>query len=275
MRFQLTEPNNDLTLAFPFDLNLSHPMPFQLRPKRRRRFPPNPQGRSPLFATLPSEIRLQIFSLALQCSPIPLAAEGPRDHLVLTLQTPGIGGPQVAAVRAARLLSLLLTCSIIHAEALPLLYGINTVSTGDPVVIRLLAAGVGAPFLKRLDFSWTLAKPPIPVQHPKGLMGWLKSSGREDRKWVDLWEAMKRFHHLRWLCVELNVLHGWTEGWQEREAEILMPLQDLLNEEGAHGELVLTWVRDLGQGNSAEEILKQWEVLRRVPGSLPGGTASS
>lgn len=172
-------------------------MPFQRCPTRRRQIPPNPQAQSPLFATLPSKVRLQIFSLALHYSPIPLAAEGPRDELVLTLQSPGIGGPLVAAVRAARLLSLLLTCCRTHAEALPLLYGINTFSTGDPAVIRLLAAGVGAPLLRRLDFSWTMSKPPTRVQLPKGWKGWLKSSGREDRKWIAVWEAMKKFNHLR------------------------------------------------------------------------------
>lgn len=234
-----------------------------LRLKRRDKAPPNPQEQSPLFATLPTEIRLKIFTLTLKCSPIPLAQEGPRNELILTLQSPGIGGPQVTAVRNSRLLRLLLSCARAYAEALPLLYGINTFSIGDPVALQLLANRASGPLVRHLDFSWTLSKPPIPVPHSKGLKGMFRSNPPIYQNWANFQVAMRKFGDLKWLRLEFSVPLGWTDGWQEREAEILMPLKDLLKE-GAYGELTLTWLRGKGQTVAAEELLKGWVIKRRV-----------
>ncbi|KAI4862725.1 hypothetical protein F4820DRAFT_14855 [Hypoxylon rubiginosum] len=250
------------------------------RRHRRRAHLPNSQAQSLLFSALPVELRLHIFGLVVvHGSPIPLAAEGPRNGLTLTLQTPGIGGPQVKALRATRLLSLPLTCARAHAEALPLLYGGNTFSVGDPAVVRLLAAGVGALLLRRFDISWTLSNPPSPPptarsQQPK--KSWTASlwrnwghrggkSSKEWREWTETWEALARLERLQWLRVELSVSPFWTSGWQEREAEILQPLKNVLRE-GAHGELNITWERDVQRLVAAEEMLNGWVVDRQVKG---------
>ncbi|KIM94193.1 hypothetical protein OIDMADRAFT_35233 [Oidiodendron maius Zn] len=97
-------------------------MPIFLRPKRRA---PHPQSQSRLFS-LPAELRIKIFTLALTSPPIPLAVVGPRNDFHLVLATPGSGGPDVNVIQAQRLLSLLQTCVRAHAEALQLLYSINT-----------------------------------------------------------------------------------------------------------------------------------------------------
>lgn len=219
---------------------------------------PHLQSQSNLFS-LPSELRINIFTLALTTPRIYLTIKDPRNKLYLVLVTPGTGGPDVNIIRAQRLLSLLLTCRRAHTEALPLLYGINTFLVGDDVDLRLLARSVGGPFVRRLDFSWTLHQAPI-RQPRKRWTSWLHSDGLEER-WPKAWEEIKHMK-LCWLRVELCVPGGWRGQWIEREAEILHPLIDIL-QEGAWGGLTLTWDRDARANIGAEEMLPKWAVNRR------------
>ncbi|RDL33022.1 uncharacterized protein BP5553_08461 [Venustampulla echinocandica] len=219
---------------------------------------PHLQSKSRLFS-LPAELRVNIFTLALTTPRIYLTVKNLRNELCLALVTPGTGGLDVYVIRAQRLLSLLLTCRRAHAEALPILYGINTFLVGNDTDLRLLARGMGGPFVRQLEFSWTLYEAPI-RQLRKRWTSWLRSDRLEER-WLKAWEEIKHME-LCWLQVELCVPGGWRDKWIEREAEILHPLVDILRE-GASGGLTLTWERDANANIGAEELLPKWDVNRR------------
>ncbi|KAI1134030.1 hypothetical protein F5Y05DRAFT_251103 [Hypoxylon sp. FL0543] len=238
------------------------------RPQQQPPIPRHPQSQSPLFDRLPFELRLKIFRLALDCSPIPLRTQGlPRS---IGLQQPAVGGPQVTAVREARLLSLLMTCSRAYAEALPVLYSVNTFSVGSRDTVTLLAAASYASWIRRLEFHWQTGKPPINVQRPD--QGWMKRRlnrrfiRREEyrrREWLKTWEDMRKLEGLRWLHVELYALGSWPNRWREHEMESLMPLRGLLKDE-AYGKLTVNWDRPAARGTAAEDILKEWVIKRCV-----------
>ncbi|KAK8127261.1 hypothetical protein PG984_008369 [Apiospora sp. TS-2023a] len=123
---------------------------------------PHPQSQSPLFAKLPPELREAIFRLVLVASPpiLGLRAYDSREGPVkLELVSHGYWGPPITSFRAVRVLSLLRSCRRARDEGLPLLYGANTFDVGDERAVRLLAESVGAPWLQRLDFGWSLANP--------------------------------------------------------------------------------------------------------------------
>ena len=230
-------------------------MSIYLRLKRRA---PHLQSQSRLFS-LPAELRIKIFTLALTAPPIPLAVIGPRNDFQLVLATPGSGGPDVYVIQAQRLLSLLQTCVRAHAEVLPLLYSINTFDVGDSRSIRLLARGVGAPFVRRLDFYWRLEKPP---EKPRTRWtSWLRTDRLED-EWPKVWVDIKHLEALCWLEVRLAVTWPWTDYWMEREVELLYLLADILRE-GVWGGLTVTWERDAKSNIGAEELLPKWVVQRR------------
>jgi hypothetical protein len=227
----------------------------------RRKWPraPHPQSQSRLFC-LPVELRTNIFTRAVTAPTIPLRRIGAPYEFSLLLQTVGCGGRVVYVIRAQRLLSLLQTCAHGHAEALPLLYSVNTFQTGDPVAVRLLAQSVGASFVRRLDFHWTMSKAP---EKPRTrLIRWLRSE-RLEEGWPKVWEAIKHLDALRWLQVQINVPILWTRQWREMEGVLLQPLSNILRE-GAQGRLILTWDRDAKSSIAAEELLSQWAVERQL-----------
>lgn len=238
------------------------------RPQQQPPIPRHPQSQSPLFGKLPFELRLKIFRLSLDCSPIPVHTQGlPR---FIGLQQPAVGGPQVTAVREARLLSLLMTCSRAYSEALPVLYSINTFSVGSRDTVSLLAAASYASWIRRLEFDSRPGHPPIIAQRPN--QGWIERRlnrrfiRREEyrrREWLKTWEDMRKLEGLRWLHVKLYSVGSWSNGWREHEVEALMPLRGLLKD-GAYGKLTLNWDRPAAQGTAAEDILKEWVIERRV-----------
>ncbi|KAI0116141.1 hypothetical protein F4776DRAFT_636853 [Hypoxylon sp. NC0597] len=238
------------------------------RPQQQPPIPQHPQSQSPLFGKLPLELRLKIFRFALDCSPIPVHTQGlPR---FIGLQQPAVGGPQVTAVREARLLSLLMTCSRAYAEALPVLYSANTFSVGSRDTVTLLAASSYASWIRRLEFHSRPGKPPIDVQRPD--QGWIKRRlnrrfiQREEycrREWLKTWEDMRKLEGLRWLHVELYPIGSWSNKWREHEMEALMPLRGLLKDE-AYGKLTVNWDRPAVEGTAAEDILKDWVIERWV-----------
>ncbi|KAI8630265.1 hypothetical protein F5Y19DRAFT_429496, partial [Xylariaceae sp. FL1651] len=130
--------------------------------KKRRPIERNAQAQSLLISMLPPELRLQIFGLVLSCSPIFLVAQASRDEQRLEISEGIVGATPPAAIHASRLLSLLLSCRRAHDEALPLLYGLNTFYVGTPDAIRMLAYGVGAPFIRRLEVYFSsIAQMPL------------------------------------------------------------------------------------------------------------------
>ncbi|KAI0883961.1 uncharacterized protein GGS22DRAFT_195097 [Annulohypoxylon maeteangense] len=238
------------------------------RPQQQPPGPRHPQSQSPLFCKLPLELRLKIFRLALDCSPIPVHTQGlPR---FVGLQQPAVGGPQVIVVREARLLSLLITCSRAYAEALPILYSVNTFSVGSRDTVSLLAAASYASWIRRLEFHLRLGKPPINMQ--RSGQGWIKRrlnrrfTQREEschREWLKVWEDMRKLEGLRWLHVKIYAVGSWPNRWRDHEMEALMPLRGLLKDE-AHGKLTVNWDRPVALGTAAEDMLKEWVIERSV-----------
>ncbi|KAI0836244.1 hypothetical protein F5Y06DRAFT_274596 [Hypoxylon sp. FL0890] len=236
------------------------------RPQQQPPIPRHPQSQSPLFGKLPVELRLEVFRLALDCSPIPVHTKGlPR---FVGLQNLGVGGPQVTAVCEARLLSLLMTCSRAYAEALPVLYSVNTFSMGSSDTVSLLAAASYASWIRRLEFVSLSGMPPISVQRPDE--GWIERrlnrrffQGEEFCRaaWLKTWEDMRKLEGLRWLHVKVRALGSWAEAWRKHEMEVLMPLRGLLKDE-AYGKLTVNWDRPAAQGTAAEDILKEWVIER-------------
>ncbi|OTA67250.1 hypothetical protein K449DRAFT_430452 [Hypoxylon sp. EC38] len=236
----------------------------QPRAQQRPPAPRHPQRQSPLFGKLPPELRLEIFRLALDCSPIPVHTSGlPR---FVGLQTFGQGGPHVDEVREARLLSLLLTCSRAYAEGMPVLYSINTFSMGSRDTVRLLAATSYASWIRRLNFHLWRPKPPLNMERPDD--GWIKlglnrrfyhNEERNYNDWLKVWQDMRKLEGLQWLHVELFVASNM---WRKYEVEILMPLRGLLRD-GAYGKLTVNWDRP-AQGTAAEDILREWVIERQV-----------
>ncbi|KAI1394926.1 hypothetical protein F4819DRAFT_227745 [Hypoxylon fuscum] len=238
------------------------------RPQQQPPIPRHPQSQSPLFGKLPLELRLEIFRLTLDCSPIPVETKGlPR---FIGLQRPVVGGPQVTAVSEARLLSLLMTCSRAYAEALPVLYSVNTFSVGSRGTVSLLAATSYASWIRRLELHSQLGNPPTNVQRPD--KGWIKRwlnrrfTQREEyclREWLQFWEDMRKLEGLRWLHVKLYAVGSWPNRWRDHEMEALMPLRGLLKDE-AYGKLTVNWDRPAAQGTAAEDMLKEWVIERWV-----------
>lgn len=77
----------------------------------------------------------------------------------------------------------LLVCARAHAEALPLLYGINTFSVGESGTVRLRAATEGEPWIKRSSFRYgRVTSPPVPINTPPRWVGWFTS--RKPRQFV-------------------------------------------------------------------------------------------
>ena len=248
------------------------------RPKRPAPTP-HPQSQSPLFATLPPELRAAIFRLVLAASPPDLTLRACDAPLKLALATPGVGGPQIPAFRAARVLGLLRSCRRARDEGLPLLYGANTFRVGTGDAVRLLAAGAGAPWLQRLDFGWSLADPKSILnfrRRPETTAARAVRSWRRRRRgfdyededyvvdgrggeWGSAWAALRQFPNLRWLKVVLSVPVSWQDRWREREEQLLEPLVGLLPE-GARGELTISWERVSARG--AEDMLPEWEIKR-------------
>ncbi|KAI0898872.1 hypothetical protein F4806DRAFT_455867 [Annulohypoxylon nitens] len=240
-------------------------------PPRAQQRPPVPrhaQSQSLLFDKLPLELRLKIFRLALYCSPIPAFVRGlPR---YVGLPHPAAGWPEVTVILEARLLSLLLTCSRAYAEALPILYSINTFSPCSSDTVILLANTSYASWIQRLEFSPWIRSPPIIEKRPKE--GWImRKINRKfileekirHREWLKVWEYMRKFEGLRWLHVNMNGDSTWSRSWREHEMEILMPLRGLLKDE-VHGKLTMDWGKPAAQGTAAEDILKEWVVERQV-----------
>ncbi|KAI1348954.1 hypothetical protein F5Y01DRAFT_290844 [Xylaria sp. FL0043] len=238
-----------------------------LPPSREyRRIGLDTQARSPLFSTLPTELRLQVYDLVLNCSRIDIGYFEGRDgpHIKLLGYIVGVTPPE--AIRASRLLSLLLSCARAHAEALPLLYSLNTFCVADTDALRVLAYGVGAPFLRRLEFYLSSAyHPPLrrPWKSPRW-DSWLGKKYRRERKWARYWEPVKRFQSLQYLFIEFDggdwLRRDW---WREGEAIVVKPLENLLGE-GVSGKLCLYWERPEGHEMAAEEILDRWVVERIV-----------
>ncbi|KAI1761480.1 hypothetical protein GGR53DRAFT_27247 [Hypoxylon sp. FL1150] len=252
-----------------------------LRPKQRRKTPigpyvqprspprhptsPHLQSQSPLFGALPYELRLEIYTLVLECSPISIMPDGLPRLIKLRFL-----GPNIEVVRQARLLSLSLTCWRGYIEALPVLYSINTFSIHLSESVRLLASGVGPgpQLIRRLEFFWKIAKPPVLIKEPSNnLLPWLISRQffRMDKswcqEWTTTWEAMGKLEGLQWLHVELDVSRYWMHRWQEYEKEIVMPLSYVLKD-GAKGRLKIPWDRTEAEGKAAEDILKGWLIER-------------
>ncbi|XDG06064.1 hypothetical protein ABKA04_005679 [Annulohypoxylon sp. FPYF3050] len=240
-------------------------------PPRAQQRPPIPrhaQSQSLLFDKLPLELRLKIFRLALYCSPIPVFVKGlPRYVGLLHLAA---GGSQVTVVLEARLLSLLLTCSRAYAEALPVLYSINTFSPCSPDTVTLLANTSYASWIQRLEFHQRVSSPPIIEKRPKE--GWIMRRinrkfilGEEIRRreWLKVWEDVQKFEGLQWLHVNLDAMGTWPSSWRKHEMEVLMPLRGLLKEE-VYGKLTMDWEKPGAQGTAAEDILKEWVIERRV-----------
>ncbi|KAK8029296.1 hypothetical protein PG991_006352 [Apiospora marii] len=241
---------------------------------------PHSQSQSPLFAKLPPELREAIFRLVVVASPPKLTLRACDSPLKLDLVTHGVGGPQILTFRAARVLSLLRSCRRAHDEGLPLLYGANTFCVGQRDAVRLLAASVGAQWLRRLDFGWSLADPRDVLmfrRRPETTMvragrswWWRRRHGfdYDDRDfvadgmsgaWGPAWAALRQLPSLRWLKVVLSVPVVWQERWREREEQLLEPLVGLLPE-GAWGQLTLSWERVSDRG--AEDMLPEWEIRR-------------
>ncbi|KAI1308312.1 hypothetical protein F5Y03DRAFT_350655 [Xylaria venustula] len=106
-------------------------------PKRSRRVQPNPQqSQSPLFSALPTELRLQIFALVLECFPITLTVVqyGDRPHMRIWERI--VGSTTRYTIFASRLLSLLLSCARAYNEALLLLYSLNVFYVRDHEIIQ-------------------------------------------------------------------------------------------------------------------------------------------
>ncbi|KAI1088258.1 hypothetical protein F5B19DRAFT_472067 [Rostrohypoxylon terebratum] len=245
-------------------------------PPRAQQRPPTPrnlQNQSPLFGKLPLDLRLKIFRLALYCSPIHVFVQGlPR---YIGLPHPAAGGPQVGsevtAVLEARLLSLLLTCSRAYAEALPVLYSVNTFSPCSPDTVALLANTSYMSWIRRLEYRPYITSPPIVEKLPRHHLidRWLsrKYTRRQETcrcQWLKVWEDMRKLEGLQWLYIELYVDASYlSKAWREHEMEVLMPLRGLLND-GAYGKLAVTWNRPEAQGSAAEDILEDWVIERRV-----------
>ncbi|KAI1455910.1 hypothetical protein F4805DRAFT_476508 [Annulohypoxylon moriforme] len=238
-------------------------------PRRAQQRPPTPrhsQSQSLLFDKLPLDLRFKIFRLALDCSPIPVDVRGlPR---FIGLQWPGPERSHVDVVREARLLSLLVTCSRAYAEALPVLYSVNTFSARSRDTVTLLAATSYALWLRRLEFHLVQGHPPNKVQHPREgfIMRRLnrKFVLRDEyrrRGWLKIWENMRKLEGLRWLHVDLHAFSTWTRSWREHEMEVLTPLRGLLRNE-THGKLTVNWERPVAEGTAAEDILKEWVIER-------------
>ncbi|KAI1272459.1 hypothetical protein F5Y07DRAFT_302370 [Xylaria sp. FL0933] len=232
-----------------------------------RRIEFDTQARSPLFSSLPTELRLQVYDLVLNCSRIHLGFFEGRDgpHIELGGNIVGVTPPE--AILASRLLSLLLSCARAHAEALPLLYSLNTFCVVDTDVFRVLAYGVGAPFLTRLEvYLCRSYRPPLlpPWKSPTRWDSWLGKKHRRERKWARYWEPIKRFQSLQYLYIELDPTDSLRrEWWRGGEAIIVKPLENLLRE-GISGKLCLYWERPGGHEMAAEEILDRWVVERVV-----------
>lgn len=243
----------------------------------------HPQSQSPLFAELPPELREAIFRLVLVASPPILSLrfyETREGLLTLELVSHGFGGLHATSFHTARVLSLLRSCRRARDEGLPLLYGANTFQVGEERAIRLMAARVGAQWLQRLDFSWSLANPKNILtfrRRPetttaRALRSWRRRRQGFDYddkdyvvdgmsgKWGSAWAALRQFPNLRWLRLEISVAWCWQNRWREREEQLLEPLERLLPE-GAWGELTLSWERVSFRG--AEDMLPQWEIKRR------------
>ncbi|KAI0376470.1 hypothetical protein F5Y04DRAFT_292716 [Hypomontagnella monticulosa] len=249
------------------------PIPYEwiYPPPRAQQQPPIPrhlQSQSPLFGKLPFELRLEIFRLALDCSPIPVETQGlPR---FIGLQRPVVGGQQVTAVREARLLSLLLTCSRAYAEALPVLYGVNTFSAPTRDTAVLLAATSYASWIQRLEYNTVPGSPPVIGKWQD--QSWIKrrlnrkfvrTEERWRRQWLMVWENMRKLEGLRWLHVKVYANGTWPRRWREHEMEVLAPLRGLLRD-GTYGKLTVNWERPAAQGTAAEDILKEWVIERLV-----------
>ncbi|KAI1209360.1 uncharacterized protein F4807DRAFT_426451 [Annulohypoxylon truncatum] len=255
--------------------NDKKPIPYEWiypppRAQQRPPIPRHPQTQSSLFAKLPLDLRLKIFRLALDSSPIPVSTQGlPR---FIGLERPVDEGPRVTAVREARLLSLLVTCSRAYAEALPVLYSVNTFSVCTRDTVTLLAATSYASWIRRLEFRSWRGHPPVIEPLPAD-MGWIKRRlsrrfvRREEfwrREWLKIWEDMRKLEGLRWVHVELHALGSWHRSWRRHEMEALVPLRGLLRD-GAYGKLTVNWERPEAQGTAAEDILKEWVIERLAP----------
>lgn len=220
-----------------------------------------------------------------------MASSMPR---LIKLQHPALGGDHVEVVRQARLLSLPLTCWRAYIEALPVLYSLNTFTIRSCEEVHLLAAGVGpgTHLIRRLELRWEKSHPPILLQIQVPTESWFSRfspsqyftlyqwfsrttateiAERAQRKadfrcknWASTWEAMGKLEGLQWLRVELNVYNSsHQQEWQEHETEALMPLRGVLKD-GTDGELKLTWDRTVAKDKSAEAMLKEWKIERRV-----------
>ncbi|KAK7928372.1 hypothetical protein PG985_005370 [Apiospora marii] len=255
---------------------------------------PHPQSQSPLFAKLPPELREAIFRLVVVASPPKLTLRACDSPLKLDLVTHGVGGPQILTFRAARVLSLLRSCRRARDEGLPLLYATNTFCVGERAAVRLLAASVGAQWLRRLDFGWSLADPRDVLmfrRRPETTMvragrswWWRRRQGFDyDDKdfvadgmsgaWGPAWAALRQLPSLRWLKVVLSVPICWQERWREQEEQLLEPLVGLLPE-GAWGQLTLSWERVSARG--AEDMLPEWEIRRgQALAVLPSAAAET
>ncbi|KAI0811452.1 hypothetical protein GGR55DRAFT_101990 [Xylaria sp. FL0064] len=235
--------------------------------RKNRRIELNTQARSPLFSKLPAELRLQVFGLALNCSPIFLMCFDPRYSRRIEIREAIVGSTPRETVLASRLLSLPLSCARAHTEALPLLYGLNTFYVMDPETIQMLAEGVGAPFLRHLEvYLSSVYRPPLrrSWKSPTRWDSWLGKKYRRERRWANYWEPVKRFQSLQYLFIEFDpgdrLRRDW---WRGGELVVIKPLKNLLRE-GVSGKLCLYWERPIGREMAAEELLDRWVVERVV-----------
>ncbi|KAI0513128.1 hypothetical protein F5B22DRAFT_273620 [Xylaria bambusicola] len=263
-------PSSDLYHRLCADLSMSSLQRFW---KRDRHAQHNPQTQSPLF-TLPAELRLQIFDLVLNCSVIWLslceAWEGP--YLELDEGGNGVMPLRATTIYASRLLSLLLSCSRAHDEALPLLYSHNTFVVSDSRTLQFLARGVGAPYITRLEVLLTqafqLPLGPSSCSHTPWIR-WPWKKHLKIRKWARRWESVKKLESLQYLFIELQASSVfWQETLRPFESVIIKPLEGLLKD-GTVGKLRLFWDRPIGHEIAAEEVLDAWAIERVVEENCP------
>lgn len=225
----------------------------------------HPQTQSPLFSVLPTELRLEIFKLVL-CRPTAIELEAlwawPDGKLRLVAIQEKHGGDMETP--APSLISLLLTCSRTHAEALPILYGGNTFDARKAGAVMMLSGMEGAPLIKRLEYRQSWRRPPLPE---KGRMRWrsqYKRRKQQNTEWLETWESIKKMEQLKYLRVELWPTLGRRPEWRDAEKELLVPASSIVLKDGAHAELLLPWRPSATPGIAVEDMLKGWVVQRKV-----------
>lgn len=227
--------------------------------------PVHPQTQSPLFGVLPIELRLEIFSLVL-CRPTAIELEAlwawpdGKLRLVAIQERHGVD----METSAPRLISLLLTCSRTHAEALSILYGINTFAARKAGAVKMLSGMEGAPLIKQLEYRQSWRRPPLPE---KGRMRWRPQSRRrkqQNTEWLEMWASIKKMEQLKYLRVELWPALGCRPEWRDAEKRLLMPASSIVLKDGAHCELLLPWRPSATPGITVEDMLKGWVVQRKV-----------